>query len=51
MDNLNHISRRDIVVLLEDVGIACFDHEDTETLREALRVNINDGTIPINALP
>jgi len=43
--NLNWLSRREIVELLESVGIACYDHEDTETLREALRVNIEDGTI------
>lgn len=35
--NLNQLSRSEIVELLEGVGIARCDHEDTEDLREALR--------------
>lgn len=48
MRNLNEFGRQEIVEMLENVGIACYDHEDTETLREALRVNIEDGTIVLD---
>lgn len=47
MSNLNKLSRQEIVELLESVGIACYDSENTEMLREALRVNVEDGTIEL----
>jgi hypothetical protein len=40
------LSREQIVRLLEQVaGIQCYDGEGIVTLREALRVNVEDGTI------
>lgn len=41
------LDRAEIVALLESVSIQCYDHETTEELREALRVNIDDGTISL----
>ena len=40
------LERHNIVQLLENVSIQCYDEEPTDELREALRVNIEDGTIP-----
>ena len=41
------LSREQIVRLLEDVAcIQCYDHDSWETLAEALRVNVEDGTVP-----
>jgi hypothetical protein len=42
---MSRLSRERIVKLLEGAGIACFDSESTEKLLEALKVNIQDGTI------
>jgi len=42
---VNWLDRADIVRHLESAGIACYDSEDTDTLREALLVNLEDGTI------
>lgn len=42
---INWLDRTQIVEALEGVGIACFDSETTEDLREALRENVLDGTI------
>lgn len=39
------MGRDQIVELLTDVGIQCYDHEDTDTLLTALIENIDDGTI------
>ena len=39
------LSREEVVEYLEDVAIQCYDHESIEVLREALRVNVADGTI------
>jgi hypothetical protein len=39
------LSRETCIRILEFVGIECFDDEDTETLRETVRVNCADGTI------
>lgn len=43
---INWLERQRIVDILEvNGGIACYDSESTDELREALRVNIEDGTI------
>jgi len=39
------LPRERCVELLERVGIQCYDSETTQTLREAVRVNVEDGTI------
>jgi len=39
MDNLNWLSRDEIVSRLEKLGFCCYDHESIETLREALWVH------------
>lgn len=39
-------TRDEIAEILESYGIQCYDHEDKETLVEALTVNICDSTIP-----
>lgn len=44
------MGRKQIVELLEGVSIECRDDETTEELREALKVNVEDGTIPADAL-
>jgi len=44
-DAINKFSRDQIVRALESVSIQCYDHESTEELREALRVNYSDGTL------
>ena len=45
---LSRLTRERIVKLLEEVGIACYDSEDYETLLEALKVNVQDGTIALD---
>ena len=50
MTALNKLTREEVIELLEGVGIACYEHETLGTLREALRVNIKDGTIPKSAV-
>ena len=42
------LSREACVQLLENVSIACFDHESDAVLREAVAVNVLDGTIDID---
>ena len=44
------LSREKCVSLLESVGIQCYESEDTATLREAVRTNVEDGTIEAGAL-
>ncbi len=44
-ERLNWLDRARIVELLEGASIACYDREPTDELREALAVNIEDGTI------
>jgi hypothetical protein len=39
------LDREDLVKLLEDAGIQCYDTETDAVLREALKVNVEDGTI------
>ena len=42
---INNLSREQIVRLLENYGFACYDSESTDSLRDAVRANIEDGTI------
>lgn len=43
---INWLERQRIVDILEvNAGIACYDNESTDELRETLRVNIEDGTL------
>ncbi len=44
------LTRENIVSLLESVSIACYDHEDVEELRIAVRENVLDGTLDRDAL-
>lgn len=44
------MDRDALVAALEGVCIRCYDHESDEVLREAVRVNIEDGTIDPLAL-
>lgn len=49
---INCMSRTDLQQLLEAYGFAVYDSEDTDDLREAVRVNLADGTInPIACFP
>jgi hypothetical protein len=45
---INNMSRAQIIYWLEGAGIQCYDNESTDVLREALRVNIYDGTITLD---
>lgn len=47
---INWMERETIVQHLEGVGIACHDNESTDELREALRENVMDGTIPLSSI-
>ena len=47
IDNINWLSRQEVVALLESVGIVCYDSEGYEELKEALRANVEDGTIEL----
>ena len=47
---INWLDRSDIEKILESFGFACYDSETTDQMREALRVNLMDGTIPQWAL-
>lgn len=49
-DRLNWLNRADVETLLEDVGIACYENETTDELRDAVAANIEDGTIDGAAL-
>jgi hypothetical protein len=42
---INWLDREQIVKILENYGFACYDSESTDSLRDALRANIEDGTI------
>jgi hypothetical protein len=39
------MDREQVVELLEGAGLACYDSETTDELREALAQNVMDGTI------
>lgn len=43
--DISRLSREECAQLLEGVGIQCYDHEPIEVLREAVEVNVKDGTI------
>ena len=47
---LNWAERDKIIEIMESYGFACHDSEDTDELRDALRQNIDDGTIPASVL-
>jgi len=47
---INWLSRKQIRTILEGYGFAVYDAESTDDLRDALRDNIQDGTIPKEAL-
>lgn len=43
---INWMEREEIVQVLENYGFCCYDSETTESLRNALFENVEDGTIP-----
>lgn len=47
---IDRLDRTKVVELLESASIQCYDHESDEELRQALRVNVADGTIPEESL-
>lgn len=47
---INWMDRAAIVALLEGVSIQCRDDESDDVLREALRANLMDGTIPFDEI-
>lgn len=47
---INWLDREKIVGILEEHGFACYDSETTDELREALKGNIEDGTIDASLL-
>ena len=42
---INWLDRKDIVKLLEGNGMACYDSESTDDLRDTLRQCVEDGDI------
>jgi hypothetical protein len=49
-NGITTMTRETCVALLEEVSIACHDHEPVDVLREAVMVNVADGTISRAAL-
>ena len=47
---INWLDRERIVELLERNGMACYDTESTDNLRETLRECVEDGDIAPNQL-
>lgn len=47
---IERLSRASLVELLESVSIQCYDSETDDVLREAVRVNYDDCTIPAEAI-
>lgn len=47
---INWMNREEVVELLEGEGIACYDSESTDELREALLASVQDGSISVEAL-
>lgn len=48
---VNQLTRAQIETILEEQAcIQCYDSETTEELRDALAINIADGTIELSAL-
>ncbi len=39
-EKINWLDRERIIELLESIGIACYDDEDTQLLRECLEENV-----------
>ncbi len=50
VDMTAYLSREQCVAILESICIQCYDNEDVAALREAVRVNIEDGTLPPDVL-
>ena len=48
--SINWLNRSEICYILEGYCFAVYDDESTETLRKALFVNVEDGTIPEDAI-
>lgn len=46
MNDVSVLTREECVEILTMIGIQCYDHEPIEVLREAVDVNMKDGTIP-----
>lgn len=42
---VNWLDRKDIVELLEGIGIACYDDEPMQLLKECLVENVESGNI------
>jgi hypothetical protein len=47
----HELTRDECVALLSRYGFQCYDHETLEELQEAVRANIEDGTIDLSELP
>jgi hypothetical protein len=47
---INQLSRDRIQEIFEAYGYAVYDSESTEQLREALQIDVEDGTIPDSEL-
>lgn len=43
---INWMEREEIVTVLENYSFCCYDSETTDSLRDALFENVEDGTIP-----
>ncbi len=50
-EELAFLKRERMIELLESAGIQSYDHESDDVLREAVKINIMDGTIDRNELP
>ncbi len=46
-NRINKLGRQQIVEILEGAGIQCYDTEHVDELRQALRVNVADGTVTL----
>jgi hypothetical protein len=49
-ERVNQLTRNAIEYILTEHGFQVYDDEPTEVLREALLVNVEDGTIPKSEL-
>lgn len=47
---INWLSRQQIVELLEGNGMACYESESIEDLREALKQCVEDGDISVDSI-
>lgn len=43
--DMSLLSRDECIELLQGIGIQCYDHETVEVLREAVKVNMLDGSL------